>query len=31
METLNQRDEVVLRMEGWGMYRRRPSTPASPE
>jgi len=25
METLNQRDEVVLAMEGWGMYRRRPA------
>jgi len=27
METLNQRGEVVLLMEGWGMYRRRPQPP----
>lgn len=26
METLNQHDELVLSMEGWGMYRRRPAT-----
>lgn len=31
METLNQRGEGVLRMEGWGMYRRRPApAPATP-
>jgi acyl dehydratase len=28
MDTLNQRDEVVMTMEGWGMYRRRPETDA---
>lgn len=28
METLNQHGEVVLLMEGWGMYRRRPPSHA---
>ena len=29
-ETFNQHDELVLTMEGWGMFRRRPDAPEWP-